>query len=160
MKSPNLKFIKKLCNFSLSLSAGASYVRKHFNKVSKKEATDLARIIHGEFIKTLQNVNWMDEKSKAAAIAKANAMNFDVAYPDELVDVSKLNEYYEGLKLQEDSLLHNVLLVNKFVSDRKMRRMHMPINRKDWDERSTRTTNVDAFYSVPQNTIRKLIEFL
>lgn len=143
----------------MSHSAGAIYLRKHFNVDTKMAATNMAKSIHEEFTKTLQGVSWMDDKSKAAAIVKANAMNFDIGYPDELVDDYTLEEYYNGLELQSDSFLHSLLHIHKFFNERKKHRLHEPVNRTNWEQRATRITKVDAFYAVPQNTIRNFIQY-
>lgn len=137
----------------MSISAGATYVHTFFNEESKKAANTLAQSIHQEFIKSLKNVDWMDARTRAAAIGKAKAMNFHIAYSDELIDNNKLEEYYSGLELQSDSLLHSVLHIRKFNRKLDTSQLRQIANRTDWRGRSTKTTKVDAFYSVLDNTI-------
>lgn len=123
---------------------------------SKKSVNLIVEIIHEEFIKTLQNVTWLDEQSKVAAISKALAMNFDIGFPDELLDDQKLNEYYDGLELHSSSLLINVMRVNQLFGNRKIRLLRTPNGHHEWIERAKRITKVDAFYGVSKNTICKL----
>lgn len=137
----------------MSISAGATYVQKFFNEESKKAAIILAKSIHEEFINTLERVDWMDAQTKAAAIEKAKSMDFHIAYSDELTDINKLEAYYSGLELQTDSLLHSVLHIRKFNKRLETSQLHQPVNKTDWRSRSTRTTKVDAFYSLVENTI-------
>lgn len=139
--------------FRLPVSIAANYVRKHFNMESKKSANIIVEFIHQEFMKTLQNVTWMDEQSKSAAISKAIAMNFDVGFPNELLDDDKLNEYYFGLELHPNALMDNVMRVNQFLGHRKKQQLHTKVGRHDWIERAGRITKVDAFYGFSQNTI-------
>lgn len=113
----------------------------------------MAKSIHEEFIRTLKHVEWMDARTRAAAIEKASAMNFHIAYADELVDNDKLEEYYHGLELQSDSLLHSALHIRKFNKRFETSQLRKPVNKTDWRSRSTRTTKVDAFYSPPENSI-------
>lgn len=115
--------VKKMTLFicSLPISASATYIRKYFNEKSKEAAILLARSIHKEFIKTLKKVSWMDESTRREAIAKANAMGFNMGYPDELTDHNKLEEYYRELELQPDSLLHSVLRIRKFTRNIKIK---------------------------------------
>lgn len=141
---------------SLPVSIAANYVRKHFDMESKKSVNIIVQMIHQEFMKTLQNVTWLDEKSKAAAISKAMAMNFDIGFPEELLDDKTLNDYYDGLELNPSSLLINTMRINQFFANLKIRHLHTPIDRHEWTERTKKTTNVDAFYGVSQNTICKL----
>lgn len=149
------EYIQNVIFNSLSVSVAASYLRKHFSSGAKLEAAKMTKIIHEEFMKTLQDLFWMDNESKKAAITKAILMNFDIGYPDELVDSKKLVEFFNGLELQPNELLNNFMHINKFLSYRKMRRLHEPVILADWEQRATRVTKVDAFYAVSRNTIRK-----
>lgn len=53
--------------------------------------------IRAEFEEILKQVDWMDEKTRANAIDKARSMSTHIAYPDELLDDRKLEEFYEGV---------------------------------------------------------------
>lgn len=139
---------------SLSISVGASYVQKYFNEQTKQVAAVLTKTIHEEFIETLQNVPWLDEKSRAAAIVKVHNMHFNVAFPQELVDNEKLENYYRGLELQPDSLLQNIIQIHKFFHRRSINKLRLPVNKTDWETHSI-TTSVNAFYSFAENSIRK-----
>lgn len=141
----------------MPISAGATYIRKLFNEDTKKAAHTLVQRIHEEFLKTLQRVPWMDQETRTAALKKANAMNFHIAYSDELIDNSKLEEFYDGLELQSDSLLQSVLNIRKFNKHFQINQFREPVNKTDWRDRSTKTTRVDAYYSPPENSIRKYI---
>lgn len=140
---------------SLPVSIAINYVRKHFDMESKKLANIIVKMIHEEFLKTLQKATWLDEQSKIAAISKAMSMSFDIGFPDEMLDDQKLNAYYDGLELHPNSLLSNVMRVNRFHGNRKKRHLHTSIDRYDWTERATRITKVDAFYGVNYNSICK-----
>lgn len=145
--------------FRLPVSVGAIYVRKFFNDDSKKAAQNLVENIHEEFMKMLQQATWIDETTKAAALKKANAMNFHIAYSDELIDNAKLDEYYNDLQLQSNSLLQSVLNIRKFNHWKQVNQLHEPVNKTDWKIRSEKTTKVDAYYSPRENSIRMLIYF-
>lgn len=119
----------------------------------------LTKTIHQEFIETLKTVPWMDENSRTAAIVKANQMDFHIAYPDELVDDNKLEEYYRDLELQPDSLIHSIGNIYKFFAIRSIRKLRQPVNKTNWETHS-RATTVNAFYSLTENSIRKLISNL
>lgn len=113
----------------------------------------LARHIHKEFIRTLKKVAWMDESTRRAAIEKANAMGFNIAYPDELTDDNKLEEYYRGLELQSDSFLHSVLRVRSFAKNQKIKDFRKPIIQNDWRGIAKNVVEVDAFYYPTFNSI-------
>lgn len=144
---------------SLPIATGAMYVRRFFDEKSRKMAINVAKEIHGEFIETLKQVPWLDDESRKAAIEKANAMKFHIGYPDALMNDTILDEYYKDLELQTDSFLHSVLRAQKFHTDREIAQLREPVNKNDWIEHSLRLTNVDAFYSVIENSIRTLVNF-
>lgn len=138
--------------FSLDISVGAIYVRKYFNEVSKKTAVNLANMIREEFLKTLKQVSWMDDESKKAAIGKANAMHFHIAYPNELIDNNKLEEYYRDVELEPDSLIHSVLSIRKSNINRMIRQLRELNNKTNWEKYSS-SAEVNAFYTPSENGI-------
>lgn len=95
----------------------------------------------------------MEDESRTAAIEKANKMFFHVAYPDELIDDKKLDEHYRGLELQPDSLIGSMVRMHKFFEARAIRKLRLPVNKTDWETHS-KATMVNAFYSLPENSIR------
>lgn len=140
---------------SLPISVGALYVRKYFDEESKKAAVDLVTNIQEEYVNILREVSWMDEGTRAAAIEKAKSMTSHIAYPDELIDNNKLEEYYQGLELEPDSLLQNVLRVRTFKDVHLIKKLRQPVNKTDW-EAHTMPATVNAAYSPLENSIREL----
>lgn len=140
--------------FSLPVATGAMYVRQFFDEKSRKTAVKVAKEIHEEFIETLKRVPWLDEESRKAAIDKANAMKFHIGYPDALINDTILDAHYQNLELRPDSYLRSMLRAQKFLTDRQISHLHQPVNKNDWIEHSLRLTNVDAFYSVIENSIQ------
>ncbi|XP_055304830.1 neprilysin-2-like [Sitodiplosis mosellana] len=144
--------IKQTMN-SLSISVGASYIRKYFNEESKIAATKIVKTIYEQFIKTLQTVEWMDGDTRKEAIQKAHKMNYHIAYPEELVDNNKLEEYYQHLELVSNSLYDNVRRVRIFKSNNLIRKLRLPVNKTDWETHSIPFI-VNAFYSLLENSIQ------
>lgn len=98
----------------------------------------------------------MDENTQYEAIRKANAMSFQIGYPDELTDDDKLDEYYRDLELKSDSLFQNVLRIRKFQQWHEIKDFRKPIGyENDWRERAKRAAMVNAFNIPVHNTIRK-----
>lgn len=142
--------------YSFPITGSAAYIRKYFNTDARKAAEKLTHYIHGAFLEKLTKISWMDESTRREAIRKANAMTFHIGYPDELTDDEKLDEYYRGLELQNDSLFYSVLRIRKFEKMNEMKKFHQPIDKNDWREQATLTATVNAFNIPQQNTIRKL----
>lgn len=53
--------------------------------------------IRAEFDEILKEVDWMDDHTRANALDKARSMSTHIAYPDELLDDRKLEEFYDGV---------------------------------------------------------------
>lgn len=140
--------------FSIPIGVGALYVRKYFNEESKKAAVDLVNSIREEYIKILKEVSWMDEVTREAAIEKAKSMTSHIAYPDELTDNNKLEEYYDGLELDPETLLQNVLRIRTFKDNHLIKKLRQSVNKTDW-ETHTMPATVNAAYSPLENSIRK-----
>lgn len=152
--------IKKLfVSFSLSPAVGALYVRKYFNENSKQHAEEIVENIRSSFIDMLHKVTWMDEQTKSAAVNKAKALVAHIAYPKELTNKTKLEEYYKTLEMNEDEYLMNALRLNKFKTEYALRELYSPVNKTDWLAHAT-PAMTNAFYAALENSIRKFLWFL
>lgn len=111
--------------------------------------------IRAEFEKILKEVEWMDDKTRKAAEKKVKAMSTHIGYPDEIMDNSKLEEYYKDLNIDPSTYLESVLSMNKFGSDYAFNKLRKPVNKTDWVTHA-KPAIVNAFYSSIENSIRKL----
>lgn len=64
----------------LPISVGALYIRKYFNGESKRVATEMVEDIRSAFIGVLNNVTWMDEKTRIEAVKKAKHLSSHIGY--------------------------------------------------------------------------------
>lgn len=132
---------------------GALYVRKFFNEKSKQHAIEIVENIRGSFIEMIQKVDWMDERTKNSAVAKANSLIAHIAYPEELVNDTKLEEYYKDLEMDEDQYLLNALRLNQFKTRQLTEELYLPVDKNDWLTHST-PAMTNAFYSALENSIQ------
>lgn len=102
--------------------------------------------VREEYIKILREVPWMDEGTRTAAIEKATSMTSHIAYPDELIDNNKLEEYYNGLDTQPNTLLHNVLRVNSFKDNHVIHKLRDPVNKTEWITHTMPATVLITFF--------------
>lgn len=149
-------YVYFLLNFSFPIATAAIYVRRFFDGKSRQTAVDIAMNIHKQFIETLKQVPWMDEKSRASAIEKANSMQFHIGYPDALMNDTLIDDYYKDLELETGSFLHSMFHIRKFLRDREIMKLRQPVNKNDWIEQRLRTTSVNAAYLIQENSIRTL----
>lgn len=118
----------------------------------------MANNIKNAFIDMLQKNSWMDEGTRAKAIEKANKMGFNIAYPDQLTDDTKVDGYFSGLELQPNSLLHSVLNVLKFKRDKQIQDFRQPILKDDWREYGARAIEINAYSYGPLNAVGKFCD--
>lgn len=139
---------------SLSIAAGALYVRKHFQEDAKRTALEMVNGIRKEFENILREVTWMDEQTRQAALDKVHAMATHIGYPDEIMDNKKIENYYEKLEIDPDNYLLSVLNMNVFGTDYAFNKLRKPANKTDWVTHA-RPAIVNAFYSSIENSIRE-----
>ena len=59
----------------------------------------------------------MDEATRKKAIEKAQAFETFIGYPDQLLNVTLINQYYDKLNTEPDEYFKNVFSYNKFATD-------------------------------------------
>lgn len=107
---------------------GALYVRKYFNEESKQAALELVNYIRNAFINVLNEVSWMDDETRKAAINKAKALTYHIGYPDELADNKKLEEFYRELEIEPNNILLDTLRIEVFDLDNLFGKLRKPGN--------------------------------
>lgn len=138
---------------SLSIASGALYVRKYFNEEARQNAKEMVADIRAEFQDILKNVDWMDDETRQNALDKAKSMSTHIAYPDELLDDNKLEEFYDGLELDPDQYMRSILNLTLFGTRFSFKRLRQPVNKTDWITHG-RPAVVNAFYSSIENSIQ------
>lgn len=101
----------------------------------------------------------MDEKTRANALDKAAAIVSHIAYPDELLDDKKLENFYSRLELNSDDYMASILNLTIFGTDFSFGRLRQPVNKTEWITHA-RPAIVNAYYSSIENSIRKYFVFI
>lgn len=109
--------------------------------------------IKKEFELILNEVQWMDDETRQSALSKLKAMSTHIGYPDEIMDDSKIEKYYENLEIDENNYLSSVLNMNVFGTDYAFNKLRKPVNKTDWVTHA-RPAVVNAFYSSIENSIQ------
>ncbi|CAK9798490.1 Nep2 [Anthophora plagiata] len=152
-REPRWKECVDTVSGSLATSVGAMYVRKYFKEDAKKNAMEMVADIREEFTKILQKIDWMDDETRKSALKKAASMSSHIAYPDELLDDKKLEEFYEKLELNTDNYLKDILNLTLFGVEYSFSKLRKPVNKSDWVTHG-RPAIVNAFYSSIENSIQ------
>ncbi|KAJ6649466.1 Neprilysin-2 [Pseudolycoriella hygida] len=138
---------------SMGIAVGAQYVRKYFNESSKGAVLDMLADIRAEFLDILQNVNWMDDETRRIALEKARTTTYLIGYPDELLNETKIEEYFRNLEIQSDNFLANHLRLDTFEKDVLFGHLISVTDKVDWTFIS-RPTEVNAFNVLQLNNLQ------
>ena len=109
--------------------------------------------IRKEFNEILNTASWMDATTRKAALAKLSAMDTHIGYPDELMDDKKLIDYYQGLTIDDNNHLENILNIKKFQHDKDFGKLRDPVNRTVWFNHAESAVS-NAYYSPIENSIQ------
>lgn len=134
------------------------YVRKYFHNDTKVAVLDMVNRIRNEFEHIVNEVKWMDEKTRQFAVAKLKAMTPHIGYPDELMDDGEIENYYRGLEIDENDYLTSILKLNKFNTEQDFSVLHKPVNKSDWRiDPHAHAATVNGFHSRFENSIRECL---
>ena len=129
------------------------YVRNHFNHDVKDVVEQMVENIRAEFKLLLDELDWMDPKTKARAHKKADQIAPHVAFPEELLDEELINELYESIDLSKDSYFKNILSLKKFISEYNAKEFRKPNDKNNWKKYGG-AAMVNAFYRSEENSIQ------
>ncbi|KAJ8667499.1 hypothetical protein QAD02_009162 [Eretmocerus hayati] len=137
----------------LPVATGALYVRRYLDKDSKQNVTDLFYRLRRAFNETLKAAEWMDNKTRVAAMEKLKHMEPLVAYPDEYLDDKILDTYHEKVKISSNSYLKSSLSLSYDQKKRSYEYLGKKVDRKDWVWYQGATTDVNAYYNFDLNLV-------
>ncbi|CAG0895469.1 unnamed protein product [Darwinula stevensoni] len=152
-RQPRWKECMGIVLSSFANALGAMYVRRFFREDAKNSALEMVKDIRAEFDAILDEVDWMDEKTRALAKQKSAKIQSHIAYPEELLNDGKLAELYEGLNTTSDYYYRNMLNMTLFGTNYSFRRLRELVDKNDWVAHG-RAAVVNAFYSPLENSIQ------
>ena len=136
----------------LSNAVGSMYARAFFPLEAKQKADEIVENVLMEFKNDLSTLTWMDEVTKGKALEKANKMSIHVAYAEEILDETLVDNFYEGLELSSDSFLKNYLQVEKFKSLYFSKLLRKKLDKDDWRPHGGAHI-INAYYSPEKNSM-------
>lgn len=96
---------------------------------------------------------WMDDDTKLATYQKIIRMKSLIGFPDWLLEEGKLDDYYDGIDIQTDKHLENMIGIIKAMVKKVFNNFHN-VHNISW---ATEPTEVNAYHTFQQNTISKII---
>ncbi|XP_054062859.1 neprilysin [Rissa tridactyla] len=138
-------------NGNMENAVGRLYVEEAFAGDSKHVVEEMIADIRDVFIKTLDELTWMDAETKKKAEQKATAIRERIGYPDEIVtDDSKLNSEYQELNYKEEEYFENIIQNLIFTQKKRLKKLREKVDKEEW---ISGAAVVNAFYSASRNQI-------
>ena len=85
----------------------------------------------------LEGLDWMDDKTRARAIGKLSEMKELVAYPDELLNQEKVDDFHRGLEVTGEDYLLDRLRLNNWIDKYKIDQLRLEVDPNDWTKHHT-----------------------
>ncbi|NXE09587.1 NEP protein, partial [Lophotis ruficrista] len=138
-------------NGNMENAVGRLYVEEAFAGDSKHVVEEMIADIRDVFIKTLDELTWMDAATKKKAEQKATAIRERIGYPDEIVtDDNKLNSEYQELNYKEEEYFENIIQNLVFTQKKRLKKLREKVDKEEW---ISGAAVVNAFYSASRNQI-------
>merc|ERR1719341_3058436 len=149
-----------LAEGSLTNAVGSMYAKVHFPESKKQVIDDIVQNIRKEFRVMLEEVDWMDEDTRARALKKADLIKSHIAYSKEILDSTLLDTYYEGLALKKETgYLGNILLLKQWINAYYSKEFRLKKDPQSWKTHGGAAI-ANAYYEAKDNTINFPAGFL
>jgi putative endopeptidase len=140
---PRWKRCAQSANLNLGEALGEVYVQKYFPPQAKARAKEMVNSLIATLRSDIPTLSWMGPETKKQALAKLEAFNVKIGYPDKWRDYSKLT-------IDRGSYLANVRRSQEFEEDRDLAKIGKPVDRSEW---GMTPPTVNAYYSAQFNEI-------
>ncbi|MDQ0801126.1 M13-type metalloendopeptidase [Arthrobacter sp. SLBN-112] len=127
----------------LGEAVGQIYVARHFPETHKERMQTLVANLTEAYRRSINDVDWMGEDTKAEALRKLAAFRAKIGYPDEWID-------YSAVEIRPDDLLGNVERAHNADVDRHLDEVGKPVDRNKW---LMTPQTVNAYYHPMMNEI-------
>jgi len=140
---PREKQAIQFVNSRLREQVGKVYVERHFPSEYRDQMLDLVGYLRQAFDERLTSLEWMDDETRAEALAKLEAFTPKIGYPDRWHD-------YSSVDIRADELLDNMRRLQEWQWQDSLAKLDEPA--RDW-EWFMSPQMVNAYYSSTQNEI-------
>jgi len=140
---PRWKRCAQSANQNLGEALGEVYVQKYFPPETKARAKEMVNNLIAALRSDIPTLAWMGPETKKQALAKLEAFNVKIGYPDKWRDYSKLT-------IDRGSYLANVRRSDEFEENRDLAKIGKPVDRSEW---GMTPPTVNAYYNATFNEI-------
>ncbi|WP_258802209.1 M13 family metallopeptidase [Pseudarthrobacter sp. NS4] len=128
---------------ALGEAVGQIYVARHFPESHKARMQSLVANLIEAYRRSITDVGWMGEDTKAEALRKLEGFRAKIGFPDEWID-------YSAVEIDPDDLLGNVERAHNADVDRHLDEVGKPVDRNKW---LMTPQTVNAYYHPMMNEI-------
>ena len=128
---------------ALGEAVGQLYVERHFSPAAKQRMDDLVGNLIEAYRRSITELDWMTEETKAEALSKLAKFRPHIGYPSKWRD-------YGALEVRADDLVGNVMRAASFELDRSLTKIGQPVDREEW---LMTPQTVNAYYHPLKNEI-------
>lgn len=137
---------------TLGTALSALYVKNHFNRQSKAAALEMVDYIRDEFLRMLDEIDWMDDETREEAKLKALGISPYIGYPDELLQDELIEQFFSGLQMSRTNFYQNVRDLRIWSTNYAFGQLRKPNKRGDW-RKHAKAAVVNAYYNSLENSI-------
>lgn len=112
-------------NATLGEVVGKVYVRKHFPPEAKERMVELVGNLIKAYEKSISELEWMTDETRAQALDKLNKFKANIGYPDVWRD-------YSAIDIEADDLFGNLERATVAEYDRQINRQGGPVDHSEW----------------------------
>lgn len=142
-QKPRWERVVESANSLIGEIVAQEYVKVAFSGESKKRVNEMVDHLRESFRIRINKLDWMSAGTKEKAIAKLNAFNRKLGYPDQWKDKRKL-------KITNESYLSNYFRASEFEFDEMVDKLHKQVDKTEWE---MLPQTVNAYYNPVNNEI-------
>ncbi|MFP4557633.1 MAG: M13 family metallopeptidase [Bacteroidales bacterium] len=140
---PRWQRVSGSANMAIGELVGQVFVEENFSPEAKTKMEELVANLKSAYRKRMKQLTWMSDVTKQRALAKLEAMNVKIGYPDKWKD-------YSDLKIVNDCYATNMINARAFSFRENMNKLGEPVDRTEW---FMTPQTVNAYYSSTMNEI-------
>jgi putative endopeptidase len=122
---PRWKRCVQSADQNLGEALGAVYVEKYFPPQAKARTKEMVNNLIAALRSDIPTLSWMSPETKKEALAKLEAFNVKIGYPDKWRDYSKLS-------IERGSYAANTRRSVEFEQARQLAKIGQPVDRSEW----------------------------
>ena len=142
-QKPRWQRVVAMTDGSLPEALGQLYVAQHFPPQAKVRVLKLVADLQEALRARIQQLEWMDAPTRAKALAKLEAFDVKMGYPDKWRD-------YSSVTIDRGPLVLNAQRLAAFEIRRELAKIGKPVDKSEWQ---ISAATVNAYYSPQINGI-------